>query len=310
LLLSYLALCLAVIGSLGAWWSVSVSLIAILITRSALTLFYSAFIVSSQAYVADTSTESARAAGMAALGIGGACGLIFGPASSALLARWDLSAAVAIGAVFAAAGLGLIRWKLAATSAPAKKSIAKPLRLFDQRLRMPMATAFLAMYCVTSAQVNTGFLTQDLFKLSTKEAASLAGICLSSVGIALVLAQLLVRRFELTPKQMVTTGCAIGCLGFLCSPFASSPTTLISLYFVSGFGMGFVFPGFQAMASLAVGSDEQGDAAGVVATAQALGMTIAPMASTTLYSLSPQVPFVMVGAVLLVWAVRMACFKV
>ena len=80
------------------------------------------------------------------------------------------------------------------------------------------------------------------------------------------------------------------------------PWQLLLAYAVSSFGMGFVFPSFQALAADSVEAHEQGAAQGTVASVQGFGMVIGPLLGTLLYRVSPGAPYLMVGAVLAVLA--------
>ena len=111
--LSFLLLVIIVMGSLAQWWTALAAFVLLLVVRSTVSLFYSGLPTMTQAYVAQTTTRETRAAGMATLGMGSALGLIFGPASAALLARWSLALPV----VFSAS-VGVLAWWLVAKHLP------------------------------------------------------------------------------------------------------------------------------------------------------------------------------------------------
>ncbi len=291
-----------VLGSIAHWWSALLAFVLLLVVRSTVSLFYSALPTMAQAYVAQSTTRETRASGMASLGMGSALGLIIGPASAAMLSRWHLAAPVAFSACVGLLALWLVAKRLPALPLNPAAGDIPALRFTDTRIRIGSISAFLAMFCIVTAQVNTGFLVQDLFKLDTRNAASMAGMMLFCVGVALIVAQLLVRRFKPKPIQLIMIGSLVAGSGFAATPFASAPWMLGMMYFCAGFGFGFVFPGFQSLTSLSVSESEQGSAAGALSATQALGMVVAPLVSTWLYHANLALPYMFAGLMMIVWA--------
>jgi len=73
----------------------------------------------------------------------------------------------------------------------------------------------------------------------------------------------------------------------------------LAAYALAAFGMGFVFPSFQALAANAVKAHEQGAAAGAVSSILGLGTVIGPMVGTGLYRVWPNAPYLLIGVILL-----------
>ncbi|HDS1034930.1 TPA: MFS transporter, partial [Stenotrophomonas maltophilia] len=169
----------------------------------------------------------------------------------------------------------------------------------DPRLRLPQLAAFLAMVSVTIAQVTVGFFAIDRFALDAAAGARMAGIALTAVGVGLILAQVLVMKLEVHPRRWIMLGALISGLGFASVAAVQQPWQLPAAYALAAFGMGFVFPSFQALAADAVQAHEQGAAAGTVAAAQGLGMVVGPMLGTLLYRGGASLPYLLVGALLL-----------
>jgi DHA1 family tetracycline resistance protein-like MFS transporter len=94
--------------------------------------------------------------------------------------------------------------------------------------------------------------------------------------------------------------------GFAATAFSSSEPMLLTLYFAAAFGMGFLFPGFQAAAANAVAAHEQGAAAGSISSAQGLGMAVGPLLGTFVYALGPSAPYFAIAAVLAILAAVVA----
>lgn len=126
------------------------------------------------------------------------------------------------------------------------------MRLTDPRLRRPLLVAFCAMLSVTVSQIIVGFFALDRLHLGPTEAAQAAGIALTTVGVALILAQVVLRQLEWPPLKMIRVGATLAALGFACGALATTAPWLWACYFVAAAGMGFVFPAFSALAANAM----------------------------------------------------------
>ena len=238
----------------------------------------------------------------------GVAGMVLGPAMAAGLGSVSLIAPILMAVLLGAVALWLTRRVPVPAAVPARLPGAPmpPMPLTDRRLRWPMAVGLCAMYCVMSAQVNTAFFVMDRFAVPAAQATGLTGAMLTAVGLAMIAAQLLVRRLtapmghDWPPTRLIATGAAIASLGFLATSASPLVWVLGGAYFMSGFGMGMVLPAISAAAANAVAAHEQGAAAGTVSTAQAGGMVVAPMVSTMLYHLRPELPFWVAAGVLAV----------
>lgn len=310
---------LAIVLGLGLHGVISgwVLFVTVLIVRAWLGGFYGAVPVSSQAIVADAFAPAQRAGGMAALAASNGLGMVLGPAMAAGLGNVSLIAPIVMAVLLGAVALWLTRrvhvpmtQAARMPGAPGTPGVPgippppSPMSLADRRLRWPMMVGLCAMYCVMSAQVTTAFFVMDRFGVPAAQATGLTGAMLTAVGLAMIAAQLLVRRLtaplghDWPPTRLIATGAAIASLGFLATSASPLVWVLGAAYFMSGFGMGMVLPAISAAAANAVTAHEQGAAAGTVSTAQAGGMVVAPMVSTLLYHLRPELPFWVAGGVL------------
>jgi len=166
-------------------------------------------------------------------------------------------------------------------------------------LRRPLLVAFSAMLSVTVSQIIVGFFALDRLHLQPAEAAQAAGIALTTVGVALILSQVILRQLEWPPLKMIRVGASISALGFAAGALSTSAPGLWSCYFVAAAGMGFVFPAFSALAANAMQASEQGATAGSIGAAQGMGAVIGPLAGTLVYALDPRLPFLAVALLLL-----------
>jgi MFS family permease len=122
------------------------------------------------------------------------------------------------------------------------------------------------------------------------------------VGVALILAQLLVRRLDWAPQRLIRFGALVAGIGFACTSLALQAWQLWLAFFVAAAGMGWVFPAFSALAANAVNADEQGSTAGSMGAAQGLGVVLGPLAGSLLYGVEPRLPYLLVGALLVLVA--------
>jgi DHA1 family tetracycline resistance protein-like MFS transporter len=281
--------------------TVAIAFLGLVIGRGAVGLFYAAIPAAGLALVADNVPEQKRTGVMASLGAANAVGMVVGPALAALLAQQSLSLPLyAMGLLPLIAFV--VMWKTLPRTEQRTAAVASKLKLSDVRLRRPMTIAFVAMFSVAIAQISVSFYALDRLGLPPVEAARTAGIALTVVGVALIFAQIFVRKLSWPPARLVYVGGTISGLGFAAVMFASTSMTLWACYFVAAAGMGLVFPAFSAMAANNVQAHEQGATAGTMGAAQGCGMVAGPLVGTVLYDINPAAPYLFVGAVLVVMA--------
>lgn len=277
--------------------------------RAMIGAFYAAVPPTAAAVVADHTQPRERPVAMAKLGSANAMGLVLGPAAAGWLAGHDLALAL-----YAAAALPLIALAVVWFGLPGGKPAAaqrppgaKPMGLFDKRLRVAALTGFAAMGSVAIAQVLVGFFAIDRLGLPVDQGARVAGLALTSVGCALIVSQQCVMRLPTVPlARWIVLGALIAGCGFASVAAVQSQGMLLASYGTAAFGMGLIFPNFQAMAANAVQPHEQGAAAGTLSAAQGLGMVLGPLVGTLLYRVSPALPYLLVGAGL--WALALFSF--
>lgn len=308
----YVAMALFVDLALRHPPAVLVSVAALVATRALIGLFYAAVPPTAAALVADGAPPGHRAGIMARLGAANAVGMVIGPAVAGWVAFHDLALALYLAAALPLLSLLVVWWRLPA-SAPAHAGRRGPgpaMAWLDRRLRLPVCAVFAAMVSVTVAQVVVGFFAIDRLQLSPADGARAAGLSLTAVGVGLMASQVLVMRLKaVPPARWIAIGAAIAAFGFGSSALIDARWQLLAAYGVAAFGMGFVFPSFQALAADSVEAHEQGAAQGTVASVQGLGMVVGPMLGTVLYRWSAAAPYALVAAVLAVLAVAAALHR-
>ncbi|HBO6688965.1 MFS transporter [Pseudomonas aeruginosa] len=177
-------------------------------------------------------------------------------------------------------------------------AVGVALAIGDRRLRRPLAVGFVAMFSVTVAQITVGFFALDRLRLDSADAARVAGIALTAVGVALILAQLLVRRLDWPPPRLIRVGGLVAAIGFAAVCFADSPPLLWLAFFVAAAGMGWVFPAVSALNANAVRAEEQGAAAGTLVAVHGFGLISGPLLGALLHQLDSRAPYALVGLLL------------
>jgi len=299
----YIAMAVFVDSALRAPPAVLLSVVVLVGTRALIGLFYAAIPPTAAALVADEVPPGRRGSAMAKLGTANALGMVLGPAAAGWIAFHGIALALYIAAALPLLALAVLWWRLPDSPAPdtLHRKPKTAMALTDPRLRLPVFTVFAAMVSVTIAQVVVGFFAIDRLQLSPADGARVAGLALTAVGIGLILAQSLVMRFKtVPPARWIAFGALVSGVGFASSALVAVQWQLLAAYGLAAFGMGFVFPSFQALAADSVEAHEQGAAAGTVAAVQGMGMVAGPLLGTLLYRGSPAAPYLFVGVVLAV----------
>ncbi|MFT4226162.1 MFS transporter, partial [Micropruina sp.] len=238
-----------------------------------------------------------RAGAMATLGAASGIGMVAGPGVAGALAAHSLELPLFITAALPLLAL-VVLWRWLPRSEHHVAPDATTLKITDIRLRRPLAVAFAAMFSVMVAQVVVGFFALDRLRLDATAAARAAGLALTVVGLALILAQLLVRSLGWPPQRLIRIGGVVSAVGFGSVLFAHTQWALWVGYFVAAAGMGWVFPSVTAMAANAVQAHEQGATAGTVGAAHGLGMIVGPLVGTLVYDIDPGAPYALVAVLL------------
>jgi DHA1 family tetracycline resistance protein-like MFS transporter len=266
----------------------------LLVFRALSGAFYAAVPTTGAAWVADHAEGSGRAKALAGLGAASGMGMIAGPGLIALTATQGLAWPLVLSAC--APWLAwLVMWRVL----PRNSISSQPQRMYASNrnpgLWQPAGFAFVAMLCVSIAQTTVGFYALDRLQLDAATASVTAGVVLTGVGFALVLAQLLLRSREASAKTWVVLGAWVAALGFGCVVWADHAVLLCLGYFVAAIGMGWVFPSVTAWAADSVAPEQQGMAAGTVAAAHGAGMVVGPVMGTAIYEASASGPYVFIA---------------
>ena len=306
----YAVYTLVVVGGLSGAMSVTAIFLALTASRAFVGAFLSAVPSGAQALMADITSPSERAGGMAIIGGATGLGLIVGPAVSGVLVAggitWPLYAATALCASGALVALFFLK------ASPAASPV-RPQRtsLFSAALQPWLVAGILLWVAIATVQISAGFYFQDRLNLDGETAAGMLSVALTLVGIAMFVVQFLqVRIMGFTPRALVLSGAGSWIAGLLLLLSTANAPAYYLAYTLLGLGAGFLLPGIMAGASLAVGHDDQGVAAGLVSASQGIGFIIGPAASTMLYEWNETLPFWSLAGLMVVLILRFAFIPV
>jgi DHA1 family tetracycline resistance protein-like MFS transporter len=267
--------------------------------------FMPAVLVSSQAYVADTTTgQSERTEGIAKIQAANGLGLVVGPALGGLLAGISLLAPLYF-APTATLIVAVLIWRLLPT--PERRATLEAsarLSPLDGRVWPFLVVGFSIFLSLGTANITVGFLFQDRLALSAQETAQAVGLALLATGLAAALSQLvMVPRLGWSPSALLRAGIPVQVLAFVVLVFADSFLLLTLALVILGLGFGLSVPGYTAAPTLLVGNNEQGGVAGLISATNGLAFVLGPLLGTALYGLRPEYPYFFGAAVLTVVAV-------
>jgi MFS family permease len=260
----------------------------ILVTRVCQASVMSATNPASTAYAADHTRRKHRTKTMARLGTASSMGTILGPAVSGALATFGLLAPLFFAAALAAVA-ALVVWRALPLTPPQQREpqrrVAR-LRYSDRRIVLFLCASVGIFIGFSNIQQTLGFQLQDTMGLSGIQTAQYTGAALLVSACCSLLIQLTVmQRMQLRPTQFIRVGLLSLLLGAaVISRFDTFPVLALGMAFF-GTGMALCMPAISAGASLAVTPEEQGGAAGLVASCPAIGFAVGPLCGGALYQL-------------------------
>ncbi len=263
---------------------------ALLVTRCTQGVIMGGVGPAAGAYVADHSAPQKRLRAMATLGTAYALGTIVGPAVSGALATFGLLAPLYFAAgITSIAALMLWFWLPQSSNIHCvQRQPRAKLRFFDRRLRLYLLTSVGAFIGYGGIVQTLGFQLQDALQLSGIETAQMAGLALMMAALATFFAQtVLMQLLSWSALAFMRTGLvALICGALTVAVFTAFWQLAVGMAFM-GLGLGLIVPSVSAAVSLAVSTDEQGAAAGLVGACPGYGFMIGPISAGLLYQLKP-----------------------
>ncbi|RXK13287.1 MFS transporter [Halarcobacter mediterraneus] len=292
--ISYLVLAIFIDNAIISPPAVIVSLFILILTRGGIGAFYSAITPVSNALIADHIEKEKRTGYIAKLAASSGIGMVIGPPIGGYLANFGLSTPLYTFAILPLLGT-IALYMILPHEKPVTTEKTPILKVFDERLRIPMFAAFITMFSIVTAQVCLGFYIIDKFGLDSLKAAEMTGYILACVGFSFIISQILVSKSKIEATKLLKYGAFIGMVGYILVFLMNSELILTLGLCLGAFGMGILFPAYQTLAVNLVKKEEQGASAGTVSAAQGIGMIIGPLASTIIYKLDPTAPFILVS---------------
>lgn len=293
--------------------------------RSLFGLFGSASNPAAQAYVASRTSASERTRALAVLASAFGLGTIVGPAVAPffVLPFVTLSGPMFAFAAFALATLIVVSRRLPADApgASEERPIAnleptvatgprsthgartrthRRLSWHDPRI-LPFSIYGLAIGNAQAASGQSlGFFIIDRLGLPPIEAQTFIGIALMAAAAATLLAQwALIPMFHLGPKLLMRWGAGLAAAGSILLAVSTDFYGIVLSFAIASLGYGFARPGFSAGASLAVGLEDQGAAAGAITAVNGAAFIIAPTIGIALYQVWQPLPYLLSAVLLL-----------
>lgn len=287
-------------GGLNGWMKGGVLLALLILTRSLIGAFIPAVLSASQAYMGDMTNESERGGAMAILSAANGMGLVFGPAIAGAFTLIGLLWPLYFGIVIAAAALVIALVLLPPAKPVAREKSAAKVSPLQPGLRIYLLFGLITMIAIVTIQVIGGFYLQDQLALSPEGTAQAMSIGLMCSGVAMLAVQLIqVKWLNWPPQRMLSAGFVFLVVGMVVFLLSGQMALYILAFFLFGIGAGWLMPGFMAGASLAVGQEQQGAAAGLVGAVQGVSAIIAPITTASLYQVNKHLPFVLVAVLAL-----------
>ncbi|WP_245792526.1 MFS transporter [Bowdeniella nasicola] len=156
-----------------------------------------------------------------------------------------------------------------------------------------LITGFALFLSFASIQTVLGFAVQDRFGLDATATAAVSAILMLIMSVTMAITQAWgVRRLGWEANTLLRVGLPLAAVGYLLLVPHTWTTLVLSCLFV-GVGVGMAMPGYTAGPTLYLDSDEQGSLAGLINANNGITYAIAPVLSTSLYGLHPDLPFVL-----------------
>lgn len=255
--------------------------------------------VASQAYIVDRTSLKDRTIAIAGLSAAFGLGNVIGPGLAAFSNFGLLTPLWIIVGFMVMLAIAVTVW-LPEKSAPGQKLARARLPISDIRIRPFLVYGLVAGLAIATPMQTSAFYFIDVLGFDIAEAAQFVGIGLTCSALAALFSQLvLVQRFRLSPPVMMIAGAAVIAVAQFALALSTSFAPFVFALMLNGLGAGMAIPGYNAGASLAVGSGEQGAVAGIAGAMGAAGFSIVPLINLNLYRFNPSLPFILDAVLML-----------
>jgi multidrug resistance protein len=300
LLISILGSCGSQLGYALApsfWW---------LVVARAFAGVCGANITAAQAYIADVTDESRRAAGMGMLGAAMGLGFIFGPAVGGFLSHKSPNLPFFVAAALAAVNFVSALVILKEPRDAAHRTRARTLTwaglvrtATTPRLLTLMLLFFVITFGFANLEATFSLFLERRFLYGRREASYM----FTYIGVLMVIVQggfvrRLVPRFG--EKKLIVVGTLLMGVGFFMTYQAFTLSMLLLAIAVTAVGNGLNTPSLSSLISRAASGEHQGGVLGVSQSMGALARVVGPLVGTSLLAFGIAVPYLVGGGVMLV----------
>lgn len=309
-----------VLVALWGWLSMAIVFPLLMVSRAIFGGLGSGNGSAAQAYVADRTTRSERAAGVAALGAAFGIGTAIGPGVAAAFAEIHIVAPFFAVAALAFVSVGLIWFYLPERTRPSQRVSEKQqkrraaLKWHDKQALPWIVISIIISFAQTIIMQLCAFYFIDVLKLQSDDAMQMVGVGLMAMAMAALFAQIgLIQRFNLSVQFLLRWGSVATMFSFVGLIIGGSYGVLVAALTLAGFGFGLLRPGLQAGGSLSVSRRDQGAMAGFISGTSATGMILTPFIflnsfiGFNVYAWMHQAPF-MVGLLLVMLILAFSIF--
>lgn len=266
----------------GAFWVLSIA-------RAIKGIFGGALIPSTQAYMADITSNGARVSGMGLMGASVGFGALAGSALLWLTADHGIVFGFVL---LLTAGCAVFAASLVSIPEAKESGIEKPTGPFPLvrvwRYFIITLSGF-AAYTMVVPIVGLKFL--DDHQLTSVHATKSAGIVLTCAALALAGAQTWVAsRQGWDARRLLRLGSLGALFGLFLMVVAENVTVMAAGMALVGASLGAVAPGTLGAMSLSAGAAAQGKVAGINTAFRGIGIAAGPLFGTLLFGLGSDVP--------------------
>jgi DHA1 family tetracycline resistance protein-like MFS transporter len=308
LLISILGSCFSQLGYALApsfWW---------LVVARGFAGMCGANITAAQAYIADVTDESRRAAGMGMLGAAMGLGFVFGPAFGGLLSHRSPNLPFFVASALAALNFVLAAVILKEPRTAADRTRARTLTwaglvrtATTPRLLTLMVLFFLITFGFANLEATFSLYLEHRFGYEQLG----AGLMFLYIGILMVVVQgglvrSLVPRYG--ERTLIIAGTLLMGVGFFMLSWVATLPSLLLAVAVTAVGNGLNTPSLSSLISRAATGDHQGGVLGVSQSMGALARIVGPLVGTWTLVYGYTVPYATGGATLLLACIFASAF--
>jgi MFS transporter, DHA1 family, tetracycline resistance protein len=263
-------------------------------------------VTAAQAYIADVTEETRRAAGMGMIGAAMGLGFIFGPAVGGFLSHKSANLPFFVASALAGSNFVSALVILKEPRSAGQRSRARTLTwagLVRTATTPRLATLMLLFFVVTFGFANLeatfSLYLERAFHYGRREASYM----FTYIGVLMVLVQgLLVRRLvpRFGEKRLIVVGTMLMGAGFLLQYASDTVGLLLLSIAVIAIGNGLNTPSLSSLISRAASGDHQGGVLGVSQSMGALARVVGPLIGTWTLAFGVTFPYLTGGVTMLV----------